>query len=574
MTSPLNGASWASAPVPLAQHIGPMAFQPMSPMTTQPGRAHAANEAQWDEAFQSHEALSAASISETMQEVKPALSVEDPDALARVAGSLIDAVRDEQNPKFRNSAFLGFMKQLRDREVVLEGNKLVPRDATTTAPTISSGASSWTADFQTSVDVKGKGRAFDFGGASVGAGQTPAISANFGQARNAEDDLRSQTTLGLPAMEEDIDAYFRAENDSYVDYWHGPTSEQQRGRGTPQQQREWDRLQRDWDRFEATATGIRPTANYQFQVNNPYLLGEASTRHHMMHSQEHNTLYDSVLEMEAAVQRDPHNAQTWFALGVKQQENERELKAIQALRRALELDESHLPSWLALAVSHTNEGNRHGSYEAIREWVEHNDRYRPAVNAFMLAQPENDDMSQTDKFNRLIDCLISMARSDTSGEIDADIQIALAVLMNTNEAYEKAKDCFTTALAVRPDDWQLYNRVGATLANSGQPAEALEYYYRALELNPTYIRARFNLGISCINLRRYNEAAQHILDALALQESDSVRNPDGSEDIRGITSTALWDSLKTCSLHLGRLDLATICDQRDIDAFRLNFTVR
>ena len=50
-------------------------------------------------------------------------------------------------------------------------------------------------------------------------------------------------------------------------------------------------------------------------------------------------------------------------------------------------------------------------------------------------------------------------------------------------------------------DWQLYNRVGATLANSGHADEALQYYYRALELNPAYIRARFNLGISCINMK-------------------------------------------------------------------------
>lgn len=76
---------------------------------------------------------------------------------------------------------------------------------------------------------------------------------------------------------------------------------------------------------------------------------------------------------------------------------------------------------------------------------------------------------------------------------------------------------------------------------------------------------RFNLGISCINLRRYHEASQHILDALSLQESDSVTDPDGTEDKRGITSSALWDSLKTCSLHLGRLDLATLCDRRDLD---------
>jgi peroxin-5 len=142
--------------------------------------------------------------------------------------------------------------------------------------------------------------------------------------------------------------------------------------------------------------------------------------------------------MEAAVQRAPLEAQAWFHLGVKQQENEREGKAIQALRRALELDPSHLPSWLALAISHTNEGNRHGTYEAIREWVDHNDRYREAVAGFRMQNPLEENMSQSDKFNHMIDCLITMARSDQSGEIDADIQIALAVLMNTNEVRRAA----------------------------------------------------------------------------------------------------------------------------------------
>ena len=137
--------------------------------------------------------------------------------------------------------------------------------------------------------------------------------------------------------------------------------------------------------------------------------------------------------MEAAAQRSPSDAQAWFQLGVKQQENEREGKAIQALRRALELEPSHLPSWLALAISHTNEGNRHGSYEAIREWVNRNERYGEAVNAYRLQNPEREDMGQAERFNSMIDCLITMARSDHSGEIDADIQIALAVLMNTNE---------------------------------------------------------------------------------------------------------------------------------------------
>ena len=136
--------------------------------------------------------------------------------------------------------------------------------------------------------------------------------------------------------------------------------------------------------------------------------------------------------MEAAVQRDPSNVDAWYSLGVKQQENEREAKAIRALRRALELDPNHLPSWVALAISHTNEGNRSGAFEAIQAWVNHNERYGDAVNTFRFHSPERDDMTQQEKFAYLTDCLIHMSRS-AGDDIDADIQIALAVLMNTNE---------------------------------------------------------------------------------------------------------------------------------------------
>lgn len=136
--------------------------------------------------------------------------------------------------------------------------------------------------------------------------------------------------------------------------------------------------------------------------------------------------------MEAAVQRDPSNAHAWFQLGVRQQENERETKAIHALRRALELDPEHLPSWVALAISHTNEGNRNGSYEAIRSWVSHNMKYQDVIGAFHAQYPEREDMTQNERFNNLVDMLITMSRS-LGEEIDADIQIALAVLMNTNE---------------------------------------------------------------------------------------------------------------------------------------------
>lgn len=118
---------------------------------------------------------------------------------------------------------------------------------------------------------------------------------------------------------------------------------------------------------------------------------------------------------------------------MKQQENECEQKAIQALQRAVDLDPMHLPSWVALAVSYTNDSNRIGTYNSIYEWVERNDKYRHAVQQFRAQIPDRPGESQMERFNRLIQCLISVANSDTSGEIDADIQVALAVLLNTNE---------------------------------------------------------------------------------------------------------------------------------------------
>ncbi|KAF8894037.1 hypothetical protein BD779DRAFT_1609638 [Infundibulicybe gibba] len=523
-------------------HISPMhAFGPHLPMTLhQQQPIGPLNHLSWDKEFTTLESNLVSTKSSRLRR-----SSHDGDELARTAGILLETVKNEQNPKFQNSQFLGLMKQLRDRMVVVEGNQM------------------------------GKGRELNlpatrFVNTSFPEGTTNSFAEDAARHLAHVYDTTHETKVQDSSQQDANDAYFQQENAEYARYWNEVAKPQ--AAGIPAESTSWDRLQKDWDHFEATAIGIHPINNYQFQDNNPYFLGDSSkTRHHTLHNSRESFL-ESVLELEAAVQRDINNASAWFELGVKQQENEREHKALQALQRAVELDPAHLPTWLALAISHTNDNNRTGTYNAIQEWVDRNDKYQSAVQQFR-AQLKSDTSNEgiTERYSRLIQCLMVMARSDTSGEVDADIQIALAVLLNTNEDYDKAQDCFRTALAVRPDDWLLYNRVGATMANSGHAEDALQYYYRALELNPVYIRARFNLGISCINLRRYEEAAQHILDALMLQDSDGVHDPAGLNESRGVTSTALWDSLKTTCLHMQRMDLATLCDRHDLEGFRINF---
>ena len=127
------------------------------------------------------------------------------------------------------------------------------------------------------------------------------------------------------------------------------------------------------------------------------------------------------------------NATAWFELGVKQQENECEYKALQALTHAVELDPSHLPAWLALAISHANDSNRQGTYDAIYNWVSRNMKYHDAVQHYFAQNATSTSSPLAERNSQLIQCLITMVRSNISGEIDADIQVALAVLLNTNE---------------------------------------------------------------------------------------------------------------------------------------------
>jgi len=152
------------------------------------------------------------------------------------------------------------------------------------------------------------------------------------------------------------------------------------------------------------------------------------------------------------------------------------------------------------------------------------------------------------------------------------------VLFYSNGEYDKAKDCFESALAFRPEDYLMWNRLGSCLSNGSKPEEALGAYREALRLRPTYTRAIYNVGVACLNIGAHNEAVEHFLSALTLRGPDRDGpgpSAGGGPSLPGSTqdqkNDQIWQTLSRTFTTMERPDLVSLAAQGNVDAFRGEF---
>ncbi|XP_072378561.1 peroxisomal targeting signal 1 receptor isoform X1 [Diabrotica undecimpunctata] len=277
----------------------------------------------------------------------------------------------------------------------------------------------------------------------------------------------------------------------------------------------------------------------------------------------------AVLCFEAAAKQEPQNAEAWLLLGTTQAENEQDPSAIPALNRCLLLDNSNLKALMALAVSYTNESYYNQACQMLLNWLKYNPKYQELVPPNLkLSGQVTSLLVQND--HKIIQDLFIKAAQRNPQQIDYEVQCGLGVLFNLTGEYNKAADCFTAALSVKPDDARLWNRLGATLANGSRPEEAVDAYHHSLNLSPGFIRARYNVGITCINLNAYREAAEHFLTALNQQArgKDVVNSGSMSQ-----MSDTIWSTLRMCISLMNRGDLKHLVDKRDLKELNKAFGI-
>ncbi|XP_056635698.1 peroxisomal targeting signal 1 receptor isoform X1 [Diorhabda sublineata] len=343
----------------------------------------------------------------------------------------------------------------------------------------------------------------------------------------------------------------------------------------------WNKLQEEFKKVsEADVDPAQPwidefnsyyntnTKEYEFSDENPML----EIPKPLEKGKEFLDLGDfpsAVLCFEAAVKQEPENVEAWLLLGTTQAENEQDPNAISALNKCLQLEPTNLKALMALAVSYTNESYYNQACQMLLNWLKYNSKYQELIPPnFKLSGQVTSLLVQTD--HKAIQDLYIKAAQRNPQHVDYEVQCGLGVLFNLTSEYNKAADCFTAALSVKPDDARLWNRLGATLANGMRPEEAVDAYHHALNLSPGFIRARYNVGITCINLNAYREAAEHFLTALNQQaRGKDVMNSGSMSQM----SDTIWSTLRMCVSLMNRGDLKPFVDKRDLKELNKAFGI-
>lgn len=331
---------------------------------------------------------------------------------------------------------------------------------------------------------------------------------------------------------------------------------------------------------------------YQFEEENPFAQHSNAYEAGLEILRTRGNLTLAALAFEAAVQADEKHAEAWMHLGQTQASNEMESQAIRALERAIAQDPESSPALMSLAISYTNESYDQLALRTLEKWL--SVRYPQVLPPSALTPVAETGFTDPDQFRtKVTRAFIRAAQQAPSGvAMDPDVQIGLGVLFYTAGTYSKAIDCFQAALDSTEDSFHtgdqqvhlLWNRLGATLANSARPEEAIAAYERALELNPSFTRARYNLGVSCINMGFLKEAAGHLLGAMAMHQRGEEQGRARAVEITGREmgvgaggrskgeSANLMETLMRVFRQMDRRDLMDmVVPGMDVESFRGQF---
>jgi tetratricopeptide (TPR) repeat protein len=223
---------------------------------------------------------------------------------------------------------------------------------------------------------------------------------------------------------------------------------------------------------------------------------------------------DKVLEAGEAARlartEHPENAGTWIATGKVHEKNNKLAEAVAAYEKAYALEKID-----DVRVAVGNLHMRLGNDQEARAWLKEGlgEGAKPEV-VFNYAV----SLMRDKKYHAAIPSLRTVTR-----ELPDMFQgwLALAQCLQTTEQYTQAIEPYERALALKPDP-KLAFQLGSVARNGRQYDKSIAAYLMALEMDPTYGKARYNLSLTYMDAKQYENAVESFDKMIAL-EGDSYR---------------------------------------------------
>lgn len=157
------------------------------------------------------------------------------------------------------------------------------------------------------------------------------------------------------------------------------------------------------------------------------------------------------------------------------QENDEDKYAVKAFVEGIKCDNYNHNILLHLAISCTNELEENQAITFLRMWL--NTKY-PELEEQLNKIPRADFTYSAiaDETSSIMNIMENMFKLNKSLELC----MALGVLKFIDKNYDEASEYFREGINISPEDGTMWNKLGATYANSGRNDKALECYKKAL----------------------------------------------------------------------------------------------
>ena len=452
---------------------------------------------------------------------------------AAQSGRVADTLRNDPSGKFANSQFLQFMSRMSHGEIVVEDNEVHETGRVGLDEAHGATGTSWANEFSTE-QARNGGWATEF--------NQPGPSTAFG----APPPRSTQATLDGAAPTDSAHRWA----DEFADFASGDWAAEFQELASRGEAGEWSH-DSVWNAIteESNALKNADRLHYEFMNPNPYL-GRPDCLSIGRDLFRRGVLSEAALALEAAVRADSNFCEGWRLLSTVHAENDDDRRAIAAATKAHEADPTDLEALLSLGVSHTNELDQAEATGYMRAWLKHQPRF-----AHLEAQHSSQFANNPEQGNTPAATLELFKRAAATAPRDADVHAVLGVLAHLGRSYDKAIDAFNNALDINPNDYSLWNKLGATQANSARSADAMAAYQRALDLKPNYVRAWANMGIGFANQGKYEQSCGFYTRALSL-------NPHAE---------SVWGYLRISLGCCGRIDLMEAVDRQDLERLQREF---